>query len=269
MKRYRIGDFARELGVTPDFLKYCEKQGYITPHTEPNGYRYYDFTLAAPIIEYIKLKNQGFSAKAINELLCESSFDDTMEQLIHRREAIRRQMVFHQALLQHYDQLSAIWQSFRDPPVWQVRRSEGFYFLPHSVNRDFIAEDAVRTAVRAWMPYMPVVMSTRRIACEDGRLFSKGSWDQVWGLSVDKHFAQQVELPVSAPVVHVPPARCLELFMRYDLRKPKTAYFLAAEEILARNALTPCGASYTRVITKIWENGVRNEYSILMIPVKD
>lgn len=269
MKRYRIGDFARELGVTPDFLKYCEKQGYITPHTEPNGYRYYDFTLAAPILEYIKLKNQGFSAKAINELLHKSSFDENIAQLESRREAIRRQMVFHQALLQHYDQLSAIRQSFREPPVWQVRRSEGFYFLPHSVNRDFIAEEAVRAAVRAWTPYMPIVMSTRRTVCRDGRLFSKESRDKVWGLSVDERFAQQVGLPVSAPVVHVPPTRCLELFMRYDLEKPKSAYFLAAEEILARNALIPCGASYVRVITKIWESGVRNEYSILTIPVKD
>lgn len=37
MERYRIGDFARELGVTPDFLKYCERKGIITPQVEENG----------------------------------------------------------------------------------------------------------------------------------------------------------------------------------------------------------------------------------------
>lgn len=63
MKRYRIGDFARELGVTPDFLKYCEKHGYLTPQTELNGYRYYDFASSAPVIEYMKLRNQGFTAR--------------------------------------------------------------------------------------------------------------------------------------------------------------------------------------------------------------
>ena len=90
MKRYRIGDFARELGVTPDFLKYCEKHGYLTPQTEPNGYRYYDFTSAAPVIEYMKLRNQGFTAREINEALRESSFGGTIARMESRREELTR-----------------------------------------------------------------------------------------------------------------------------------------------------------------------------------
>ena len=57
MGRYRIGDFARELGVTPDFLKYCEKNGFLQPEIEENGYRYFDFRQSALAIEYLKMKS--------------------------------------------------------------------------------------------------------------------------------------------------------------------------------------------------------------------
>ena len=76
MGRYRIGDFARELGVTPDFLKYCEKNGFLQPEIEENGYRYFDFRQSALAIEYLKMKNQGCTARQIKEALYASSFEE-------------------------------------------------------------------------------------------------------------------------------------------------------------------------------------------------
>lgn len=40
---YRIGDFAKYLGVTSDFLKHYEEAGLIDVVQRASGYRYYPF----------------------------------------------------------------------------------------------------------------------------------------------------------------------------------------------------------------------------------
>ena len=269
MKRYRIGDFARELGVTPDFLKYCEKQGYLKPHTEPNGYRYYDFVSSAPIIEYMKLRNQGFTAREINEALCESSFDGAILRMQGRREEVTRHIAFEQALLRYYDEIAQMRGNFRaGEPVWQVRHTEGFFFLPHSQEHDFIAEDAVREKVSVWNRYLPIVMSAKRLPLSaQGHIRAEGE-GMTWGFCAEEGFAAQVGLPTQEPVLYIPPRRCLEIFFIRDLREHSADYARHTEQLMARCGLHPAGDAYSRVVAKIWENGVRNEYSVLLVPVE-
>ena len=42
-RQYRIGDFAKYMGVTPDFLKHYEEQGLVHASHRNGGYRFYDF----------------------------------------------------------------------------------------------------------------------------------------------------------------------------------------------------------------------------------
>lgn len=44
---YRIGDFAKYLGVTSDFLKHYEEAGLIDVVQRASGYRYYPFNLSS------------------------------------------------------------------------------------------------------------------------------------------------------------------------------------------------------------------------------
>ena len=44
MKQYRIGDFAEQMGVSIDFIKYDEEKGLIKSWKDPkNRYHYYPF----------------------------------------------------------------------------------------------------------------------------------------------------------------------------------------------------------------------------------
>ena len=74
MKNYRIGELSKYLGVTPDFIKYYEKEGLITsiPETSP---KLYPFNQSSKILECIKLKNLGFTAKEMQDYL----FSDTLK----------------------------------------------------------------------------------------------------------------------------------------------------------------------------------------------
>lgn len=267
MEHYRIGEFARELGVTPDFLKYCEKQGILRPHVEKNGYRYYEFAESAVTLEYLKMKNQGFSAKQIRESLHDASFDACLDKMRDRSTTLRRTIRFHQALLEYYQALEDIRDHFGARTTWYVRPVQGFYFLPHAVERRFIASDGIRERVSRWNPYLPIVMSTYRIVRD---VKEEGIGGNVWGLSVEEGFARAQELPVDGPVAYVPPQRCLEIYIRREIPGAKPEYLQIADQLLRGNSLTACGDIYLKVIFKIVEeDGVRRMYSVMYVPVQD
>ena len=69
MKQYRIGDVAKYLGVTPDFLKHYEELGLIHSVRRENGYRYYPFHETMFLIECIRLRNYGMTLREIREIL--------------------------------------------------------------------------------------------------------------------------------------------------------------------------------------------------------
>ena len=88
MKDYRIGELSKYLGVTPDFIKYYEKEGLITsiPETSP---KLYPFNQSSKILECIKLKNLGFTAKEMQDYLFSDTLKDyreTKQELITKPE---------------------------------------------------------------------------------------------------------------------------------------------------------------------------------------
>ena len=68
-KLYRIGDYARYMGVTPDFLKHYEENGLLEVQYTSSGYRYYDFDQSSRILEYMRLRNYGVTVKDMSRML--------------------------------------------------------------------------------------------------------------------------------------------------------------------------------------------------------
>lgn len=58
-RQYRIGDFARYLGVTAEFLKHYQESGLLDVTQRASGYRYYGFDQSARILQYMRLRNYG------------------------------------------------------------------------------------------------------------------------------------------------------------------------------------------------------------------
>ena len=268
MSMYRIGDFARELGVTPDFLKYCEKNGFLQPRTQENGYRFFDFRQSALAIEYLKMKNQGYHASEIREAIHQSSFDGLLQQMNEKSQELRKMIFFQQELLKYYAFLNEAKGYFEEKPVWFIRRVEGFYFLPHSREENFFCDDATRERVRDWNRWLPVVMSTNKIRENSyGRLSRHGNNE--WGFSVSEHFARGMQLLTDGPVEYVAEGRFLEVFFVRNLAAREKRLGGCVERLLEQNGLKTAGCAYSKVVAKLWEDGVRKEYGVLYVPVKD
>lgn len=262
-RHYRIGEFAEKLGVTTDFLKYCEKKGFLTPRVEPNGYRYYEFSQSATVIEYLKLKNQGFTAAEIEHLLRKCSFEANIEDMLARRAQIEREITFHQELLHYYERLSEFPGYFTDPPTWFIRPSEAFYFLPHSHGRNFREDDTLPERIHDWNMFLPLVASACRL--NEGE---ENTEKVEWGYAVTQSIAEKLGICVDAPVQKVEGGKCLEIYLHGALSETVQTKQPLIHSILEKQQLTQCGEIYEFVIFKMWKENIRHGYSLIRIPVK-
>lgn len=63
-----IKDVTKHTGLSPDTLRYYEKEGLIKPNRSTNGYRQYDDNVVLQLNMIQRAKNLGFSLKEIQEL---------------------------------------------------------------------------------------------------------------------------------------------------------------------------------------------------------
>ena len=52
-KQYKIGEFARNMGVSIGFLKHHEKNGLLKPEISESGYRYYSCRQAIQVAQCV------------------------------------------------------------------------------------------------------------------------------------------------------------------------------------------------------------------------
>ena len=171
MKQYRIGDYARYLGVTPDLLKHYEDVGIIQSMRSESGYRYYPFYTTMFLIESIRLRNYGLTLREIRDILTVHSADNARVEalLAEKMEILGQEINLDQALREDYDAFLRWKESLgglnRD---WEIRRSRPMLFLPHTDGYDFLEDPRIYEVLNQWMSYIPIVKSARK-AGPDGK----------------------------------------------------------------------------------------------------
>ena len=136
MKNYRIGELSKYLGVTPDFIKYYEKEGLITsiPETSP---KLYPFNQSSKILECIKLKNLGFTAKEMQDYL----FSDTLKDYRETKQELDYETRKNIAFIKEIDDYQRWIKTYKNDPLpYALQTVDSFYFLKHtsfSISCDF------------------------------------------------------------------------------------------------------------------------------------
>ena len=112
MKNYRIGELSKYLVVTPDFIKYYEKEGLITsiPETSP---KLYPFNQSSKILECIKLKNLGFTAKEMQDYL----FSDTLKDYRETKQELDYETRKNIAFIKEIDDYQRWIKTYKNDPL--------------------------------------------------------------------------------------------------------------------------------------------------------
>ena len=201
MKQYRIGEYAKYLGVTPDLLKHYEDMGIIHSSRSESGYRYYSFHTTIEVIESIRLRNYGLTLREIREALHEHTMDNAQMDrcLAEKMDTIRQEIQLDEALTEEYAAFLRWRDALKDRNWdWEIRRSRPMLFLPHTDRYDFLKDPRIYELLNTWMSYIPIVKSTMRVE-PDGQT--------TWGFIAEEEMVRRLKLPVNEVLLHVPAQR--------------------------------------------------------------
>lgn len=210
---YRIGDYCRFMGVSPDLLKHYEKLDLIQSLTLENGYHYYAFQESVPLLECMRLRSYGFSLRETRTALKELPYDAVKLQLDDRIRTLEERIRREQLILEEQKRISD-WMRMMadcDEQVFE-KEVEPLLFLPQSRFRDFIKDARISALLEPWVGAMPLVKSCRMIP---DVLSGTALEDASWGLCVSQSHAEQLGLPRNDVVQCIPAGRYLHIHYRW------------------------------------------------------
>lgn len=269
---YRVSDFARYLGVTPDLLKHYEEVGLITPVRTNAGYRIYPFWDAPILMECARLRNYGFTLKEIRDLLnpeegsrASDAPQDSLDVLSEKAAVLERSAAKKTVLVEDYRRLRCFAETLEGKEGdWEIRRSREALFLPHSQGRAFLEDPAIYELIRPWMDAFPIVRSTLQV--KEGEM-------PVWGLSIETDDAVRLGLPVNDVCERLPARKCFFYYFRAEV--PSATLEAAPDEnhpvftCLKRLNLAPAGPWYRTLLMPCdFGHRLRAQYGFYAIPIE-
>lgn len=212
-KHYRIGTFADYLCVSRSFLKHYEEEHLIKVVHQDNGYRYYPFTEAAHILEYMRLHSYGIPVREMKSAVtasAESAFDtidrhaDELEKKVERLLAV---VAEHRRIRKWYQDMAG--QPFR----WEVKPIEPIYFLPHTSGQDFLEDHRIYEILHDWCEEMPVTKSALLVKHHSD---NEPANTMYWGLCVTESNLRRCGIPTNDAVLVIPKTLAF-VFHFYDV----------------------------------------------------
>lgn len=198
-KRYRIGDFARHLGVSNEFLKHYQASGLVDAHRTPSGYRFFSFDQSARVIEYKRLRNYGFPVKRMKSVVCVEP-SQAVEALSEQTQHLRRELDRLQAIVAEQERLESWFAKRQEKPMdWEIREVSSYVFLPHTANEEFLEDERIQALLPEWVAWLPVTKSAMLI--QQGP--AQGTDLTHWGFCIPKRLLTSCRLPVNEAVMEL------------------------------------------------------------------
>lgn len=266
--RYKIGDVAKILGISPDLLRYYEKKGVVKPVKDrTNDYRYYEPWDINFLIDCLWYKNFGFGIDQVAKIVSRSSYEDiisTMEEKDGELEAsIRHQEMLLRRTRETLDEIK------------RARSLLGKCDLVYSpeivryLNRyNFIYDNskALQQLSHQWLQYMPFTHRCFEIGQED---LENKTDNYAWGFSLSMDYVRELEVPVAPPVIHLPSEPSLHSVFKSsgkDAFTPRHLKFIM--DYVRSHGLTVAGNARGNLICSVLEEDRLTGYFEVWLPIR-
>lgn len=274
MKRYRIGDFAKQMGVSVDFIKYYEENGLITSFQDPqNHYHYYDFSQSQCVMQIQYLRSLGYGVKEISALL--KTADRVQAAALFAKkgrehEDSQRRCRYAAGQLEYYGKALECSASGR----WYIVQTPAFYFLPHTNDEEYIRAEAVTGRIAEWNRHAPFVYGLDRWFFDASRSCGAVFGPMQHGRAVEAAVAEELGLKTDSPACRFPSQRCLEYYLEYAHAPSFNASpsltihkFDAALAVIEEKGFQIAGDMFVRFLSIFQEQGKEKELDVLYIPI--
>lgn len=264
-RNYSIGDFAKKAGVSTHFLKFYEEKGILHPKVKENGYRYYDIRDASLVLECFRMKNMGLSVREIEKGINGCTPQEVGAMLARQENDLQAQLHAQQMHLQGLQNLRVALR-LCEQGEWSVRTVPDVWFLPHTLNGEFLPDDRIYDQLPQWLDWLPLVTSAQTVRGNDAH-----AEHMEWGLGLEQAEAAQLGFAPQEPAQLLHLGRVLEIYCSWEIPaehgSEKGLYQYCMERARALN-LVPEPVMFRRVFCYTEKGGTKQVHNVLRVPVK-
>jgi len=267
--RYKIGDVAGILGISPDLIRYYEEKGVVSPAKDPNNkYRYYDAWDINYLIDCLWYKNFGFGIEQIAKMVSECSYDALLGRLEDKsndiRSAIRRQELLLERIVMLRERLTGT-KDYLGKCI--IQRSGEFVRYINRRNFVFDTRPQLKELNRKWLKYMPF---SRRYFEIPRDALAEVRGDYEWGFSLGMQYVKKLGVEITSPVEFMPSRLCVRSSIRIvgknNFSSLKTGFM---DEFASENNLTVSGDTFGNLACSVIEDGQPVGYFEVWQPVEE
>lgn len=267
--RYKIGDVARILGISPDLIRYYEEKGVVSPEKDPyNNYRYYDTWDINFLIDCLWYKNFGYGIEQVAHIVSQNKYDDLVGNLMKRGDEILASIRYQELLLQRIRKYSEGLTSLKDfIGKCDIRRCAEFVRYLNRYNMIYDNDSEMQALSRQWLKYMP--FSRRYFEVPEDGLTGDGD-DYAWGFSLGMQYVEEFHVPTTPPVKHMPSRLCIHSAFTSTGKDKFTARHVDfMTEYAEQNGLKVAGCAFGNLACSVVENEEITGFFEVWLPIEE
>lgn len=206
MKKYKIGEASKILGLTNDTLRYYESKGIITPQRDSeSGYRYYDSWDLNFLLDSMWLRSYGFSVLDITDMINNLDLDKIIENCHKQEINLVRIIDEYQQKLKYLAEYSHnLKQIDKKLGLFSETESPTFLFKERvSICEGDETEIVLDSESINWTKLIPMVENSF-IASLNHKADEITLYNLCWGFSLPLEVALQQKLDKSSKVEYIP-----------------------------------------------------------------
>lgn len=258
---YHIGEVASFLDITPDTIRFYEKEGIIRPTKNPvNGYREYSFEDISRLSDILFYRNVDFSIGDIRKIVNGVSSEEMLTMIREKEQEVSRSLASYRKLLikmQNWEKLHREALDFENR--FEIRPMPSSYHKRTYPDKSAIDIHALTQSIL--VSPADAYFVTLSFRCD---MPGKGI---EYYFALDTEYAGGLEVDFTNPDFEVEShPRCLFTVCKYQddfekMLKPAGKYLKA-------QGLLPQGIAYGRQSVVTYQNDLPVEHYRIYIPLK-
>lgn len=206
--KYKIGDVARLLGITPEAVRHYEDQGIIAPtKSKSSGYRYYGVWDIHILVRARAYRQFGYSLAETAELINHCNVPNIVSTLSAKETDIEKEITWNLNLLKRIRQMQNIITD-ADTMIgkYRIEYRPAMYRVSGQNSYELHTDPHNRELYHTWINKVPFVFPS---ALFQKRMVEKGGKKFSFGLGIDAEYADLLNVRQSDDVAYYPTRLCI------------------------------------------------------------
>ena len=208
MKKYKIGQLAKMMCVSLDFIRFYEDKGLIASTIDINNhYHYYDISQSEIIYKIQQYRKLGYNVNETVTLLKDANKEQLASLFSSRSAVHNNNLKISSFAIRYLDFLQTVLNT--EAETWYISLKPAIWFLPHTQDDDYLEDPDILSAYKTWNEQVPFVYSMDRwVIDSDGTLREINH-----GRAIECTVADEFGLKLYSPAERYPEKRCIEYYL--------------------------------------------------------